>query len=160
MLDEYGNAARTTTRTIEHLLFPFSPFFLPTCQPEQTNVRGQAGGGATGVGPPTPKSGWSQGGAVQKVRVRKGAQRENSVISLSGKIWNILTLSALFLASPTFTGYVRTNERLPLGLWKIRAIPVVRHSGVFRSTQGFSGENLPFTQVGIISRRPFVPGEI
>ena len=71
MLDEYGNAARTTTRTIEHLLFPFSPIFLPTCQPEQTNVRGQAGGGATGVGPPMLKSGWSRGVAAKEVRERK-----------------------------------------------------------------------------------------
>ena len=72
MLDEYGNAARTTTRTLESPLYSF--FLLPRLpvNQEQTDVRGQAGGGATGVGPPTLKSGWSSRVAVQKVRVREG----------------------------------------------------------------------------------------
>ena len=69
-------------------------------------------------------------------------------------------LSALFLSSPTFPGFVRANECLPLGSWKIQIIPVMRRSSVSCSTSGFSGETLPFTQVRIIFRRFLVPGVV
>ena len=61
-------------RQQEHLnplSIPFSLFLRSPVNQEQTAVRGQAGGGATGVGPPTLKSGWSSRIAVQKVRVRE-----------------------------------------------------------------------------------------